>query len=151
MRSIRRHGFGGLFAAVSMAALAVVAATAIIPHYAAAAKTPVPPTVKEAFRIILANGDVKLSSTSCDSVKGPGDKTLSDYLATMLTTQSDPTIGWHTEVRPTAVPGARARWQVDVKFLGVDPGDNYDMGVGFIVDDATRKMDRRSLMCIGTS
>ena len=50
-----------------------------------------------------------------------------------------------------ALTSANSCWQVDVKFLRADAGDVYDMGIRFTLDDATRKMDRTSAPCIGTS
>ncbi len=115
-------------------------------------KKPVAPKTKEAFRLILANGKISINgASSCDSVKSPGDNSLADYMSTVLANQADPTIGWHIEVTPKALPGVRNRWQVDVKFFGKDQSETYDMGVRFVIDDLTRKMERTSIMCIGTS
>lgn len=84
-------------------------------------------------------------------MKGPGDKLFADYFSTVLAAQTDPTIKWNTVVTSKTLTGAKARWQVDVKFLGADPGDVYDLGLRFTLDDATRKMDRASISCTGTS
>ena len=143
---------GQLVSCVGLLSAGTLGATLAAAGTVQAVKRPLKPTAKEALRSILANGDVPLTATtSCDSVKGPGDKTFADYFSTVLATQADPTITWHTVVSSVALTGAKPRWRVDVKFLGADAGDVYDMGIRFTLDDATRKMDRTSISCIGTS
>jgi hypothetical protein len=115
-------------------------------------KTKGAPGAKEAFRLMLGNGDISLKPfRSCDSVKDPDDRTFADYVSTVLTKQTDPTITWYTAVTSKALDRAKKRWQVDIYWYGKSEGEPFDMGVRFVVDDATRKVDRASIACIGTS
>ena len=110
---------------------------------------PIPPTPKQAIRLLLANGAISLvGNASCASVKQPGDNNLADYLSSVLATQTDPTILWRTEVKSILV---KNRWQVDVRFFGKDPSDVYDMGIRFVTNTAKSTIDPKSISCIGTS
>jgi hypothetical protein len=110
-----------------------------------------PPTSKEALRFMLIHGNVALDKASCDSVKDPEDRTLTDYMSHVLNVQTDRTIGWNIAVGAKAVTGGPDRWQIDVRFYGADPGDNYDMGIRFVMDRANGRITRGSTMCTGTS
>jgi hypothetical protein len=117
-------------------------------HAAVKAK-PIPPTAKQAIRLLLDNGSISLAgNASCKSVKQPGDNNLGDYLSSVLATQTDPTILWRTEVTTVLV---KDRWQVDVRFRGKDQSDVYDMGLRFVTNVTKSTIDPKSISCIGTS
>jgi hypothetical protein len=109
------------------------------------------PSSKEALRFMLVHGNVALDKDSCASVKDPDDRTLTDYVSHVLNVQTDRTIRWNTEVTAKAAGGGPDRWRIDVKFYGADAGDQYDMGVRFVMDRAKRVIVPSSVMCTGTS
>jgi hypothetical protein len=116
---------------------------------AIAATKPKPPTAKQALRILVGSGNVSIvGNASCETVKQPGDKTLADYLSTVMAAQTDETIRWQTKVKTAMKKG---RWQVDIEFLGEDPSDVYDKGIRFTLNPDGRTIASGSVFCTGTS
>jgi hypothetical protein len=109
------------------------------------------PSSKEALRFMLVHGNLALDKDSCASVKDPEDRTLTDYVSRVLNVQTDRTIRWNIEVTSKAATGGPDRWRIDVKFYGADAGDNYDMGIRFVMDRAKRVIVPSSVKCTGTS
>jgi hypothetical protein len=154
MKHTRSLVVGLIVVAASVGVGSIVGAITGAPTAAAAssARKRGAPTAKEAFRLMLASGDISLKPfRSCDSVKDPGDLTFADYVGTVLTKQTDPTITWYTAVTSKALDKDKKRWQVDIYWYGNSGGEPFDMGVRYTIDDATRKVDRTSIACIGTS
>lgn len=116
---------------------------------------PVEPTVKEAIKEVMLNGNILLSSgKDCQSVKtAPTDKTLLDFLSGVLSFQAEPNSANQIEFTFKEEKGRMNEilWVCDLMFRGKDGEDVWSNGIRFKMRNASRKMLRESLACIGTS
>ena len=115
----------------------------------------VEPTAREAIKLVLANGDIPLSSiASCKSVgTTKSDKTILDYLIGVLAFQAEPESQNRIEFSFKPEKGKRNEsvWVCDLIFSGKDGEETvYSNGVRFTMRNSDRRLLRESLMCIGT-
>lgn len=132
--------------------LAIVLASSV--YASAQAKKAVEPTVKEAVRLILANGDIPLSvNSSCKDVGSSAtDKTILDYLSGLLSFQAEPGSSNHIEFKATAGKGRKneAVWVCDLMFYGKEEEAEWSWGVRFTMRDSDRKLLRETVVCTGS-
>ena len=113
----------------------------------------VEPTAKESIKQILLNGNLLLRSyESCRSYATSEEKTVGDYLASIISFQATPdgaTILDFTFTREKTVNG-ETLWVCDLIFRLRDIADTSTNGFRFKMRNADRKLMRDSLMCIGS-
>ncbi len=114
----------------------------------------VEPTVKEAIRQVLLNGNILLSAAkNCGSVGTSGeDRTLLDFLSGVLSFQAMPESSNQIEfvAKQEKTKSSEIIWICDLTFRGKDAEDVWSNGVRFKMRNADRRLMRESLMCIGT-
>lgn len=118
----------------------------------AAAKL-VEPTAKEAVRQILRNGTLPLISyESCRSYATNEEKTIGDYLASVISFQAMPDSATVLDFtfNQEKTKNGEAIWVCDLVFRLKDEADTSTNGFRFKMRNADRKLMRESLMCIGT-
>lgn len=112
------------------------------------------PTVKEAVKQVLLNGDVSLSDGKyCQSVgTSPDDKTVLDFLSGVLSFQAMPKSSNRIELVFKQEKGKNNElvWACDLWFYGKDEEDVWSNGIRFKMRNADRRLMRESLMCLGT-
>ncbi len=110
------------------------------------------PDAKELIKILIANGSVPLSADeSCNGVgSSPEDKTIADYLASLISFQAEPDSSARVEVKNVKDGKAKATvWTSDLMFLGKSGEDIYSWGFRIQIKDADRKLVSGSIRCIG--
>ncbi len=119
-----------------------------------AEETIVEPTVKEAIKQVILNGDIPLSvGKNCESVgTSPDDKTILDFLSGVLSFQAAPNSANQIEFVFKQEKGSRNEivWICDLMFRGKDDEDVWSNGIRFKMLNSNRKLIRESLSCIGT-
>lgn len=134
---------------ISLAAFSAVA----VGQKSKTSKAVVEPTAKESIKQILLNGNLILSSyESCRSYATSEEKTIGDYLASVISFQAMPdsaTILNFTFSQEKAKNG-ETLWVCDLVFRLKDEADAATNGFRFKMRNADRKLMRESLMCIGT-
>ena len=120
----------------------------------AQAKKAVEPTVKEAIKLIFANGDIPLTvNPSCKGVgSSQSDKTILDYLSGLLSFQAEPNSVNHIEFSFKQEKGAKGEilWLCDLSFAGKQDEETvWNWGVRFKMRNSDRRLLRNSVMCTG--
>ncbi len=111
----------------------------------------VEPTAKEAFKQIFANGNLQLNSfQSCKSYATTEQKTISDYLANVLSFQTEPG-KFRVDFTFTEEKNKRNElvWVCDLVFRTVDEPETSTDGFRFKMLNSDRKLIRQSVMCVG--
>jgi hypothetical protein len=112
----------------------------------------VEPTAKEALKQVFANGNLLLTYyPSCESYAAPKeDKTISDYLASVLSFQTEPG-KYRIDFSFTQEKSKRNGliWVCDLVFRTVDEPETSSDGFRFKMRNSDRKLMRESLMCVG--
>lgn len=113
----------------------------------------VEPTAKESIRQILLNGNLLLNSyESCRSYATSEEKTIGDYLASVISFQAMPDSATILDFMFTQEKAKNGEtiWVCDLVFILKDEADAATNGFRFKMRNADRKLIRESLMCIGT-
>lgn len=116
-------------------------------------KAIVEPTIKEAIKQIISNGDVPLSvGKNCESVgTSPDDKTILDFLIGVLSFQAAPNSQNQIEFVFKQEKNLHNQivWVCDLSFKGKDDEGVWDNGIRFKMLNSSRKLIRESISCIG--
>ena len=119
-----------------------------------AGETIVEPTVKEAIKQIISNGDIPLSvGKNCESVgTSPEDKTILDFLIGVLSFQAAPNSQNQIEFvfKQEKNSHNQTVWFCDLSFKGKDSEGVWSNGIRFKMLNSNRKLIRESISCIGT-
>ena len=113
----------------------------------------VEPTAKESIKQILLNGNLPLSAyESCRSYANKEEKTVGDYLASVISFQAMPD---SATVLDFAFSQEKAKngetvWVCDLVFRLKDEADASTNGFRFKMLNTDRRLIRESLMCTGT-
>ena len=114
----------------------------------------VEPTVKEAIKQVILNGNIPLSvGKDCASVAtSETDKTVLDFLSGILAFQAEPNSANQIEFAFKQEKGKlnEVVWVCDLMFKGKDSEDVWSNGIRFKMRNSNRKLIRESLSCIGT-
>jgi len=112
------------------------------------------PSKKEIFRLLLVNQDLLLSAySSCVGVGSEaGDKTIGDYISSLLAQQTEPGgRNWiEVESRPQRENASAAVfWECRVVFHRVAGDERGGWGIRFLIRAKDRTAVRESFECTG--